>query len=103
MATQRRSGSSDAFAAATARRGRSGASAAPAAVPAPPDPGTPDRRKYTVRIDAPAADRFDRSVLGLSATVGRRIDKSEAMRELAELLADDPDVTAKVAERLRRR
>lgn len=69
---------------------------------APPAPGVPDRRKYTVRIDSEAAERFERAVLSLTVAVGRKLDKSEVMRELAELLADDPAVARQIADRLRR-
>lgn len=69
---------------------------------APPAPGAPDRRKYTVRIDAGPADRFERAVLALTVEVGRKLDKSEVMRELAEMLADDQNIAKIVADRLRR-
>ena len=72
-------------------------------VAAPPAPGAPDRRKYTVRIDAGPADRFERAVFALTVEVGRKLDKSEVMRELAEMLADDQNIAKIVADRLQRR
>ena len=98
MATPQRSPGSTGFGvAATRRRGVRPTTALP------PAPGSPDRRKYTVRIDAEPADRFEQAVLDLSLSVGRRMDKSEAVRELMELMADDPAVAKKVADALRRR
>jgi hypothetical protein len=96
MSPQRRTGAAAYGVAATRTR------TAQRPVAVPPAPGTPDRRKYTVRIDAGPADRFEQAVLALSPDVGRKLDKSEVMRELAELLADDPTVAKKVADRLRR-
>lgn len=97
MAAQRRPGAAAYSSAATRPRTTSGRPVA-----APPAPGTPDRRKYTVRIDAAPAERFERSALALSTEVGRKLDKSEIMRELAEALTDDPDLFATIATRLRR-
>jgi hypothetical protein len=97
MPPQRRTGAAAYGQAATRPR------AAQKPIAIPPAPGTPDRRKYTVRIDAGPADRFERAVLALTLEVGRKLDKSEVMRELAEMLADDQTVAKMVADRLRRR
>jgi hypothetical protein len=40
--------------------------------------------------------------LALTVEVGRKLDKSEVMRELAEMLADDQNIAKIVADRLRR-
>lgn len=71
-------------------------------IAAPPAPGSADRRKYTVRIDTAAAERFERAVLTLSTEVGRKLDKSEVMRELAEALTEDSDLFKAIVSRLRR-
>lgn len=71
-------------------------------IAAPPAPGAVDRRKYTVRINAGPAERFERAVLALSTEVGRKLDKSEVMRELAEALADDSKLFETIVSRLRR-
>jgi hypothetical protein len=98
MATRRTTtAAASAFEAAATRR------RAPQQRPAPPAPGTTDRRKYTIRIDPAPADRFERAVLQLTVDVGRKLDKSEVMRELLDLFVDDPAVAASVVDRLRRR
>jgi hypothetical protein len=97
MATRRTAAAASAFEAAATRR------RAPQQRPAPPAPGSTDRRKYTIRIDPAPADRFERAVLQLTVDVGRKLDKSEVMRELLDLFVDDPAVAASVVDRLRRR
>lgn len=97
MAPRRTAAASDFGAAATRRR------VTQRPVPAPPAPGIADRRKYTIRIDPDPADRFERAVLQLTVDVGRKLDKSEVMRELLDLFVDDPTVAASVTDRLRRR
>jgi hypothetical protein len=97
MTMAQRSPSSANFGAAASRRQARRPTTAIA-----PAPGEPDRRKYTVRIDAEPAERFERAVLAMIPELGRRVDKSEVMRELAELFACDPAVAKKVADALRR-
>jgi hypothetical protein len=72
-------------------------------VPTPPPPATADRRKYTLRVDAEPAARFERAVIAESMKFGRMLDKSEVMRELLMLFTDDQVLAKKVVERLRRR
>lgn len=60
-------------------------------------------RKYTVLLDDTTADAFDVRLLAIRRQVGRRVDKSEVVRELLALLDDDPTVTDQVVERLRLR
>ena len=57
-------------------------------------------RKYTVLLDAAAADTFDEAVLKLRRRTGRRIDKSEIVRELVQLLDEDPALVEQLATRL---
>jgi hypothetical protein len=97
MAQRRTAAAANAFGAAATRRRTT-----QRPLPAPPAPGTTDRRKYTIRIDPDPADRFERAVLELTVDVGRKLDKSEVMRELLELFVDDPTVAKAVLDRLRR-
>lgn len=89
--TPPRQNSADAFAAA-ARRTRPQPSK-PAATP-------PAQRKYTVLIDAELADDFDASLLQFRRRAGRRVDKSEVIRELVSLFNEDPSLADQVADRL---
>lgn len=83
--------SADRFAAAAKRTRR----------PAPkPAPTTATQRKYTVLLDAELADDFDGSLLHFRRQVGRRVDKSEVIRELVSLFNEDPSLAEQVADRL---
>jgi hypothetical protein len=83
--------SADRFAAAAKRTRRS----APK-----PTPTMVAQRKYTVLIDSELADDFDGSLLHFRRQVGRRVDKSEVIRELVSLFNEDPTLAKQIAERL---
>ncbi|MEP6464411.1 MAG: hypothetical protein ABJC62_13570 [Frankiaceae bacterium] len=78
------------FAAAAGRR-RSAAAAPPVSPP----------RKYTVILDGQAADTFDETLLRLRRQLGRRVDRSQVIRELLALVAEDEALGAQVVDRLR--
>lgn len=79
------------FAAAAGRRRSPTAVAAPASPP----------RKYTVILDGHAADTFDETVLRLRRQIGRRVDRSQVVRELLALLAEDPALADQIVDKLR--
>lgn len=60
-------------------------------------------RKYTLLLDGPGADAFDLRLLTIRRAVGRKVDKSEVIRELLAMLDDDETILGQVAERLRLR
>lgn len=70
--------------------------APPAPVPAPAG----STRKYTVLLDAVIAADFDEDLLRLRRGTGKRIDKSQVVRELVSLLHEDPGLMAEVTHRL---
>jgi len=79
------------FAAAAGRR------RSPATSPAPAAPS----RKYTVILDGQAADTFNETLLRVRRQLGRRVDRSQVVRELLALLAEDPALTGQIVDRLR--
>jgi Arc/MetJ-type ribon-helix-helix transcriptional regulator len=81
--------SADRFAAAAKRTRRPVHKPAPAA-----------QRKYTVLLDSELADDFDGSLLHFRRQVGRRVDKSEVIRELVSLFNEDPTLAKEIAGRL---
>jgi hypothetical protein len=83
----------DAFGAAARRR----KAAAPATAAAP------RQIKFTVLLDAGEAAVHDGTLLRLRGPVGRKVARSEVVRELLGLLDEDPALAEQVAERLRRR
>lgn len=83
--------SADRFAAAAKRTRRSALK---------PTPAMAAQRKYTVLIDSELADDFDGSLLHFRRQVGRRVDKSEVIRELVSLFNEDPTLAKQIADRL---
>lgn len=79
--------------------GRFGAVATRRTTPPPPVQRAP--RKYTILLAADVADDLDADVLGFQVAAGRRVDKSQVIRELVALLHEDPTVRGQVEERLR--
>jgi hypothetical protein len=82
------------FAAAAGRRRTTTALTPPVSPP----------RKFTVIFDGLAADTFDDTVLRLRRLrrqLGRRVDRSQVVRELLSLLAEDEALAAQVVDRLR--
>ena len=57
-------------------------------------------RKYTVLLDSEIASNFDEDLLRLRRNTGKRIDKSQVVRELVALLHEDPALMAEVGQRL---
>jgi Arc/MetJ-type ribon-helix-helix transcriptional regulator len=64
-----------------------------------PAPATAAQRKYTVLLDSELADDFDGSLLHFRRQVGRRVDKSEVIRELISLFNEDPTLAEQIAGR----
>ncbi len=58
------------------------------------------QRKYTVLLEAASADAFDEALLDLRRRTGKRVDKSQVVRELLALLAEDTALRKEVADRL---
>ena len=81
--------------------------------PAPPTPAssrkplpssTDDRpSKFTVLLDGQAAADFDGLALSARRQLGRRVEKSELVRVLIALAADDPSLLGQIVDELRRR
>ncbi len=57
-------------------------------------------RTYTVLLDATIAADFDEDLLRLRRGTGKRIDKSQVVRELVSLLHEDPALMAEITHRL---
>lgn len=87
--------------AATAKPNRFGAAATNRSAPTP-TPGSvgEKQRKYTLLLNSSVAADFDEDTLALSRQVGRRVDKSEIVRALVDLLHTDEGVLAQVSRRL---
>lgn len=81
------------------RAAKFGAVATTPRTPAPAPPAMPTR-KYTVLLDGTAADAFDETVLTLRRRTGQRVDKSQVVRELVQLLSEDPTLVQQLADRL---
>jgi len=81
-----------------ARFGQVAAQRTAPAGPAPVPVGS--TRKYTVLLDAVIAADFDEDLLRLRRGTGKRIDKSQVVRELVSLLHEDPALMAEVTHRL---
>ena len=60
-------------------------------------------RKYTVLLDDQVADAFDERLLAIRRQLGRKIDKSQVIRQLLTLLDEDPTLVAQVVDRLKLR
>ncbi len=72
--------------------------AAPAVKPERPRKrGVPnDTTKYTANLDADTATEFDALALAARRKLGRRVDKSEIMKALIRLAADDASLKDQV-------
>jgi hypothetical protein len=82
------------------------ASASPAATSALQRPGGSEQPagggsiKYSLRLDRDVAESFDQLHLRLRRETGQRVNKSDVIRTLIELVTDDNTIRATVAERL---
>lgn len=83
---------------------------APPSAPAPaadvtPDPveQKPKPSKYTLLLDDADAAVFDGLALSARRQLGRRVGKSDLVRVLVHLAADDPTLLTQVLDELRRR
>ncbi len=67
-----------------------------------PTPGSVGerQRKYTLLLNSSVASDFDEDALALSRQAGRKVDKSEIVRALVDLLHTDPSVMVQVSQRL---
>ncbi len=67
-----------------------------------PTPGSVGerQRKYTLLLNSSVASDFDEDALALSRQAGRKVDKSEIVRALVDLLHTDPSVMTQVSQRL---
>jgi hypothetical protein len=52
----------------------------------------PRPKAFTMRFPADEITAFDQAILHHSARVGRRVDRTEAIRGLAHLFVEDSDV-----------
>lgn len=70
-----------------------------------PTPGSvgEKHRKYTILLSNAVSMDLDEDMVALSRQAGRRVDKSEVLRALVDLLHTDPALMSQVAERLRPR
>lgn len=59
------------------------------------------QRKYTLLLSNSVAMDLDEDMVTLSRAVGRKVDKSEVLRTLADLLHTDPGLLDQVAARLK--
>jgi hypothetical protein len=59
--------------------------------------------KYTVLLDDRLADAFDEKLLAVRRQMGRKVDKSQVVRELLALLDEDSTLLAQVVDRLKLR
>jgi hypothetical protein len=82
------------------------ASASPAVTSAPRRPGTGEQTatsgsiKYSLRLDRDVAESFDQLHLRLRRETGQRINKSDVIRTLIDLVTDDNTIRGTVADRL---
>lgn len=67
-----------------------------------PTPGSvgEKQRKYTILLSSAVATDFDEDMVALSRRAGRKVDKSEVVRTLVDLLHTDPALLARVGQRL---
>lgn len=63
----------------------------------------PKGSKFTVIFSREEAEAFDEFLLGARRRLGRRVDKSEVLRNLLELTYSDPSLEQQLLERLRKR
>ena len=80
-------------------RRAAGVEPTPLSVPAAP-PAGPRLSKFTVKLDPGHAEDFDVIVLGARRALGRRVDKSEIVRVVIELLSSDPALRRQVYDQL---
>jgi hypothetical protein len=59
--------------------------------------GADDLRTFSMRLAGGDADALDRACIDLRAVVGRRVDRSEVMRELVALFLQDDKIRERVA------
>jgi 3-oxoacyl-ACP reductase-like protein len=71
---------------------RAAAAPPPPAQVLPAPPAAPATRKYTVRLDAADADRFDELVLLARRRSGRRVEKSDLIRGLIRTATTYPEL-----------
>lgn len=107
-ASQRRGGGLRAAATGTAARPAAQPAEMPAEVepaPAPkpqPAPAVRTTTKYTALLDDPTAVAFDELALIARRKLGRRVDKSQLMRALILLAADDASLRDQVIDQIGR-
>ena len=87
--------------AATQRPNKFGAAVTKRSGPTP-TPGSvgEKQRKYTILLTAAVATDFDEDMIALSRQAGRKVDKSEVVRTLVDLLHTDPTLLERVSPRL---
>lgn len=58
--------------------------------------GADELRTFSMRLAGGDADALDRACIDVRAEVGRRVDRSEVMRELVALFLRDDDIKQRV-------
>lgn len=91
-----------AFATPTRPAPASPSAPAPAVEPVAAEP-KPKPSKYTLLLDDADAAVFDGLALSARRQLGRRVGKSDLVRVLVHLAADDPTLLTQVVDELRRR
>lgn len=87
--------------AATAGQNKFGAAVTKRSRPTPTPGSVGERqRKYTILLNSAVAMDFDEDMLALSRKAGRKVDKSEVVRTLVDLLHTDPTLMDQVGRRL---
>ena len=81
-------------------RRASGVEVVPAPVVLDTPAAGPRLSKFTVKLDPGHAEDFDAIVLAARRALGRRVDKSEVVRVVIELLGSDLALRRQVHERL---
>ena len=82
-------------------RRASGVDAIVAQPPSVVGPAAPRWSKFTVKLERAHAEQFDALVLAARRSLGRRVDKSEILRVLIDVMAEDAALRAEVHGRLR--
>ena len=71
-----------------------------AAAPGPPEPSGVRWSKVTVTLEPAHAEQFDAIVLAARRALRRRVDKSEVLRVLIDVMTEDAALRSQVHDRL---
>ena len=70
------------------------------AAPGPPEPAGVRWSKFTVKLEPAHAEQFDAIVLAARRALERRVDKSEVLRVLIDVMTEDAALRSQVHDRL---